>query len=289
MTASVLSTLSPLSVADWGPLLFPRYGRGHLLAFYADDSADEKRQRVFVVAGFMGDTREWFEVERRWNARLKRDGLNYFRASEHNSLTGEFRKLVTAHGAPKARKMATELLADLKVIIKSRQLYAFCFMGPLAIYREVRAREFGDRCLREDPYIEGHEQIIFNVAKSAGKGRAKQPIAFVFDEHSKATQLIAGWADLKSRLPATAPWIGSAMVMDDKNCAPIQAADLIANVAKRAFEKMLDGNKFEMDEWREKVGWAGYWNEEYLTALVETSVDFHTSPVPLRSRSIDEL
>jgi hypothetical protein len=77
--------------------------------------------------------------------------------------------------------------------------------------------------------------------------------------------------------------------MDDKTCAPIQTADLIANATKRAFEKMLDGAEFEMDEWRGKIAWAGYWNEQYLTALVETSVDFHTSPVPLPRRSINEL
>lgn len=260
-----------------------------MLAFYADDSADEKRQKVFVVAGFVGDTRDWFEVERLWNTRLKRDGLDYFRASEHNSLTGQFLKLVTAYGPSKARTIATELISDLKTIIKSHQLYAFCFMGPMAIYQEVRAREFGENCLRKDPYIEGHEQIIYNVAKSAGKAGVKQPIAFVFDEHSKASQLTAGWADLKSRLPATSPWIGSASVMDDKTCAPIQVADLIANVAKRAFEKMLGGAEFEMNEWRERVAWAGYWNEEYLTALVDTSIDFHTSPVPIPRRSIEEL
>jgi len=277
-----------LSIADWGPLLFPRYGRGHLLAFYMDDSADEKRQKVFVVAGFIADTVQWFELERLWNARRERDGLCYFRASEYNSLTGEFRKLVAIHGAPKARGIATELVSDLKAIIKSHELWAFCFMGPLAVYREV-AREFGENCLRKDPYIEGHEQIIFNVVKSAGKAGVKQPIAFIFDEHSKASQLIAGWADLKARLPATAPWMGSASVMDDKKCAPIQTADLIANVAKRAFEKMLDGAEFEMDEWHERVAWAGYWNEEYLMALVETSVDFHTSPTPIPPRSINEL
>lgn len=279
MTASVLST-ERLSICDWGPILFPKYRSGPLLAFYADDSADQKREKVFVVGGFVGDTRDWFEVERCWNARLDRAGLDYFRASEHNSLTGEFRKLVSAYGAPKARELATELHSDLKAIIKSYNLYVFCFLGPLQIYNEVRAREFGENCLRKDPYIEGHEQIIYNVAKSAGKAKVKQPVAFVFDEHSKAGQLVAGWADLKSRLPATSPWIGSASVMDDKTCAQIQVADLIANVAKRAFEKTLDGAPFEMDEWSEKIGWVAYWNEEYLTALVENSVDFHTSPVP---------
>jgi len=70
--------------------------------------------------------------------------------------------------------------------------------------------------------------------------------------------------------------------MDDKTCVPLQTADLIANVAKRAFLRFQDSGQFEMNEWRDKVGWAGYWNEEYLTALVETSVDFHTSPIPLR-------
>jgi hypothetical protein len=86
MTSSVLSTSERISISDWGPLLFPKTGSGHLLAFYMDESTDQKQEQVFVVAGFLGDSRVWFEVERHWNKRLDRDGLRYFRASEFNSL-----------------------------------------------------------------------------------------------------------------------------------------------------------------------------------------------------------
>jgi len=264
-----------------------------LLAFYADDSADAKREILFVVAGLVADTSVWFEVERLWNKRLDRDGLEYFRASDCNSLTGEFYKLVKAHGPNRAREMANDLLADLKEIIKARELYAFIFMGPMAVYRRARAKDFGKNCLHDDPYIQAHEQIVFEVAKSAGKGKAKSPIAFVFDEHCKAKQLLAGWADLKRRLPATSQWIGSATVLDDKQCAQLQVADLIANIAKRACEKVIAADydhsyMFELEEWRDRAH-LGYWDDIYLEALIHTTVDFHTSPVPIPTRSIDEL
>ncbi len=274
MNASIYSS-NRLSIADWEPIVFPKYGRGQLLAFYMDDSADGLRQVVFVVAGFLGDSRDWYEAERLWNIRLERDGLSYFRTSECKSLTGEFYKLVFEHGPDRAREIANGLVGDLKHIIRSRSLYAYCFMGPLQIYRQVRSREFGQNCLREDPYIEAHEQIVFNIAKRAGQARVKQPIAFVFDEHSKASQLMNGWAELKRRLPATSPWIGSLTAMDDKQCAPIQIADLIANAAKRAAEKILADpsthSLFDLEEWRSNLAWVAWWNEEYLQALIDTN------------------
>jgi hypothetical protein len=289
MAAFILFAAERLTTSDWGPLLFPKYGSGLLLAFYADESADQKHEKVFVVAGFLGYTKEWLKLEGHWNARLKRDQLAYFHASEYNSLKGGFYQLISAHGPEKARDIADKLYSDLAQLIKSHELYAFCFIVPIPIYHQVRAREFGENCLQKDPYIVAHEQIIFNVAKSAGKAGATQPIAFVFDKHDKAVQLVNNWPDMKSRLPATSPWIGSPSVMNDEKCAQLQAADLIANVAKRAWEKSPDRWAFEMADWRERIAWAGHWSEDYLTALVETSVDIYTSPEPLRRRTIDEL
>jgi hypothetical protein len=82
-----------------------------------DESTDQKQQQVFVVAGFPGETRVWHEVERHWIMRLERDGLDYFRASEFNSMPGAFRKLVIEFGDIKAKEVANELQNAPKVAL----------------------------------------------------------------------------------------------------------------------------------------------------------------------------
>jgi hypothetical protein len=219
MNSSVLSTSERLSISEWGLILFPRDRSGQLLAFYMDDSADQKRQQVFVVAGFIGPSTEWFEVERHWNARLDRDSLDYFRATEFNSLTGEFGKLVERFGAEKARNIANELVDDLKLIVKSATLGAYCLMGPIEPYRTVQSTEYGKYVLDKDPYREAHLQVIFNAAKGAAKNGIRNPIAFVIDEHMKADALISGWGEFKANHPICAPWMGSISVMDGNSSA----------------------------------------------------------------------
>ena len=50
------------------------------------------------MAGFLGGSEDWFEVERHWEKRVKDEGLAYFRATECFSLTGQFNELVKKHG-----------------------------------------------------------------------------------------------------------------------------------------------------------------------------------------------
>jgi hypothetical protein len=287
-----MSALSTIFLRDLAFLLFPNDRSGQLLAFYMDDSADAKRQTVFVVAGIIADSEVWFEVERHWTRRLTDEGLSYFRATEFNSLTGEFRKLVAKFGPAEARRIATSLVADLKLIIKSANVSAFCFIGPLAPYRTVQATEYGAFVLQGDPYIQAHELIIFNVARSCAQNGVKPPVAYVFDEHSKAKELMSKWAEFKEHHPICAPWMGTLTAADDKRCPAIQMADLMANTTKRAFETIRSDSTAglaELEEWRSILDWVAYWDEGYLRALVDASIDVATSPVPLEPRRLIDL
>jgi Protein of unknown function (DUF3800) len=256
-----------------------------------DDSSDQKQQQVFVVAGFLGKTTVWFEVERHWNARLRKDGLDYFRAADYNSMSGEFEKLKTKH-KDDADEAASDLVTDLKLIIKSADLGAFCFMGPMELYRDVRATEYGDLVLERNPFFKGHEQIIYQVAKSAGQHGISGPIAFVIDENMQAPAFVANWGEFKRNHPTTSKWMGSITAMDDKTCVPLQTADLIANTTKRAYQSRWqdpDADLAELRQWSRSLMWVGYWNEEYLTALVDSAVDAATSPTPIPSRRLEDL
>jgi hypothetical protein len=43
-----------------------------------DDSTDGLKKKIFVVAGFLGDSEDWFEVERHWEKELKMRGSRIF-------------------------------------------------------------------------------------------------------------------------------------------------------------------------------------------------------------------
>jgi hypothetical protein len=130
------------------------------------------------------------------------------------------------------------------------------------------------------------------VAKNAAKNGVKHPIAFLVDEHAKASQLVSGWGSFKETCPTVAPWMGSLSAMDDKHCAPIQVADLIANTTKKAFQTRHgnpDAGLAELSQWSNNLVWVAWWNEGYLTALVDASIDAATSPVSIPSRTLEDL
>jgi hypothetical protein len=81
-------------------------GNSLVFSISVDDSTDGQREKIFVVAGFLGDSQDWFEVERLWEKRVKEDGLSYFRATECFGLTGQFNELVRNTGLGRPEKKA---------------------------------------------------------------------------------------------------------------------------------------------------------------------------------------
>ena len=61
-----------------------------ILMVYADDSADARQETVFTVGGFMGYPHMFEKAEIKWDAYLRSQNLSYFKASEAESLYGEF-------------------------------------------------------------------------------------------------------------------------------------------------------------------------------------------------------
>ena len=126
-----------------------------------DDSADHGRKTVFSVAGFVGESEKWFDVERYWERALKEVGVNYFSTWECINLEGEFqRKLVDIHGLTTARVIADALLVNLKLIVSSSDVFAFCTAILMEDYRKVLAEPDGAIVLNPDPYFYAHYQFI---------------------------------------------------------------------------------------------------------------------------------
>ena len=270
-------------------LFRPRAGRVCVLTFYMDDSADKKRERIFVVAGFLGRAAVMFEAERHWKERVNADGLDYFRTTDCNTLTGEFGKLVTIHGWQRAREIADALLSDLWLIVRSADLGGFCFLGPMPDYNAVQAEPYSEFVLERDPYILAHQHLIYHVAAEVcDHVKPPEPVAFVFDEHSKAAALVGLWDQLKKNSPKAAPCMGTLAPLDDRQSPAIQMGDLLANTTKRAFEDRMHTPKDReraLEDLKRICGgnltWVAFWNEDYLRELREVSIDVATTPAHL--------
>jgi len=205
-----------------------------MLGFYMDDSADSERKKVFSVAGFVGKADVWFDIEQEWNARLERDGIDYFKTSDCINLKGEFeRKLVDCHGMTTARVIADAILRDLRKIVARSPMYGYSLGVLMEDYRTVLAEPDGAIVLNPDPYIFAHHVLIGKVCDDVHALPRDEVVAFLYDEHSKATLLKESWAGFKEQNPTWAQHAGTLAPLDDKTHAPIQMADLLAHATTK--------------------------------------------------------
>lgn len=262
-----------------------------MLAFYMDESADQKQQRVFSVSGIIADTAVWIDVEQAWETRVHRDGLEYFRTTDYVAMTGEFQKLADKYGLMTARILADAMVRDLKNVLKAHHVGLFCLGCPMVDYRDVSREPKPWIVLDKDPYMLVHEELIYRVANMMCSHTPPEPVAFIFDENDKGSAFNAiHWADLKTRVyPAP---VASCMVTlaprDDRTCPALQTADLIAHTARRAFEKQLGKRRVEgkpriqygdledMAEWRDHLAYMALLHAEYLREAVSVAWDVAT-------------
>jgi hypothetical protein len=249
-----------------------------------DDSADKKQEKVFVVAGFLGRSEVVFEAERYWENRLRADGIAYFRSNECHTLTGEFEKLVDQYGKEDARKKADALLDDLWPIIRSANLYGFCFLGSMPAYKSVQQEPYSEYVFERDPYVQVHEHLIYNVARwVCNNQKPPEPVAFVFDEHNKAARLEGRWSEVKVNSPAAAPCMGTLAPLDDRISPAIQMGDLLANTTQHVFkDRVTTDPRAAFKDLEMACGknlkWIAAWDENYLRELRDVSIDVATTP-----------
>lgn len=270
-----------ISLVDLEPLLFRnRKGAFCVLGCYIDDSADHGRKTVFSVGGFVGEADKWFDIDRHWNRALKKAGVDYFRTYECVNLEGEFReKLVDVHGLNTARVIADALLADLKQIIATSDVYAFSAAVLMADYRQVLSEPDGAIVLNPDPYIYGHYQLIGSVLDECLKFDRYEVCAFLYDESSKASLMQSGWEGFKKENPNWGKHAGTLAPLDDKFSSSIQMADLLAYTTTKMYasasvEEAKKRGEILLKSWLKKhLIKVVYADAEYLRAIVAANLE----------------
>ena len=137
-----------------------------------------------------------------------------------------------------ARVIADALLRDLKQLVATSNLYAYCMGVLMDDYRQVSGETDGEIVLNKDPYLFAHQMFMGIVLSEVHKFPRREIIAFhYYDEHSKASLLQKSWDGSKKCNPNWAKSAGILEPLDDKKNVPIQVADLLAHTTTRMFQQ----------------------------------------------------
>jgi hypothetical protein len=183
-----------------------------VLKVFGDESHDSTKERIFAVAGLLGDENQWRSFRQKWNARL---GGLVFHAADCESGYGDFRGMA-ADERHRLHRDLTRLLAESGLFGYGR---AIDLAGCRAVAPSV-VTAFPDM-----PYFECFLKAVVKLADYAAHCIPKDRVAFTFDRHRK-TQYNAGL--LYKWIAAHKPDVMDSIDFGDRSEPGIQAADLWA-------------------------------------------------------------
>jgi hypothetical protein len=213
-----------------------------LIKVYIDDSKDEMQERVAVAGAFLGFHKNWSTLRKRWKRRLKKDGLEYFRSSEYYSLRGEFERFRdnVKYPKPTGSQAAKKLRDDLDAIIHDSEVVGIAACVPIRLYRHLRNNaSFGTELMPEDPFDHAIQELFLLCATELLEKNSGHRLAFICDDSSAAARIAEIYARFKEINPVSAQVMGGLIHQDDKRFPQLQAADLMAHLAKERFSQWL--------------------------------------------------
>lgn len=215
---------------------------------YLDESFDPKQggspRGIYAVGGVMGRGDPSFELERTWEKLLKKYGLTYFKASQCENGWGQFsRFVVDSKNMTPAEKQTLEAIS-LDFINAITNPYTYSSTHYLVGYGvglmqedfyEVIKDPHARAVLGDNPYRLTYDIAFIQGAwlmKQAGNGWAAH---FVCDEHEIYSPLApAAYNNLIATNSEAAEYMLSFTSIDEKKCAPVQAADAVIYEVRRA-------------------------------------------------------
>jgi hypothetical protein len=204
----------------------------HPFKAFFDEASDGNR--VFLIAGWLGNCAEWENFSDTWENELGREpSIKYFKHNEAIGLKGQFFEW--------AEKDRDEKLLSLARVVVAHQITGFIGGVALARFRSFFSNSIMPRRkLRSivtftEPY---HFCCNGIIAQTLGhqvevEGNATDRVSFTFDEGVPFLKdCISNYPALKKVLPQKAHAIAGAIASgNDKKMAPLQAADLLVGQA----------------------------------------------------------
>ncbi len=140
-----------------------------VLSVYADDSSDEKGERIFAIAGIMGTQEEWDALEVKWIARSRGE---VFHATDCESDQGVYKDI--------PHKENQELYKDLTQLLAQSSLLGFGVAMDVGAYKALLPGVF-----KEAPYFHCFSRVIGYFGKKVFERDVQQKVKFVFDINHK--------------------------------------------------------------------------------------------------------
>jgi hypothetical protein len=202
------------------------------LSSFGDDSSDWKNEHIVCAGSFLGWPIEFWDAGLKWEARLKKEGIAYFRACECEGLFGEFAPSKLGVDLNQARALALSVRYDLIEILSHSGLGAICMALLLKDFNELIAENRdARRRLGTDPVRWAYKALIrvtIGLLDQDWPERRDIKISFTFDEHRKWREAEEEYLNLKTEDSLCAKRMLKVGHADDKEYVGLQMADLAA-------------------------------------------------------------
>jgi len=225
-----------------------RYRAGKPLAFlqaFTDDSASETGDKYLVLAGYLASAENWASFADSWDRQLHAyPSIDYFKMSEANFLSGEFRGWT--------KQARDEKLEAMAAVI--------AYFDPVSFSISISRARFASLVAPLSPRgINPHFTCTFGFVSMVARYLAEQnvgtPVDFIFDEQDGVSADIALFFEyMKRGVPAPARRLigGSPIFRNDRLFLPLQAADMLAWHVRR--EKEMPGALPMANTLRSRIG-----------------------------------
>lgn len=238
---------------------------------FIDDSKDRYAEIVVVSGIFIGDRERWGHLRTKWNKRLEKEGMKYFKSSEYYGLRGEFRKFQSQseYPPPTGREAAKCVFDDLEAIIKESNLMSLGIVIPVNAYNEVMAMPEAQGKIPTRPYSLALNSGFFEAIKAINRNPGKHTVTFVHDDDERFPEYRSLYDEFRKKNPKTARQMGGFNSLDDKKNPPLQAADLAANVTCNFAKQWLeDKSEASLQRLRSTMYMIGIWDKNYILAVL---------------------
>jgi hypothetical protein len=255
------------------------------LKVYADESYDSE---IYCCGSFLGWPKDFYYSGLKWEDRLQKDGLRYFRASECEGLYGEFDpQNPPGFGLSQARARASSLYHDMLEILESSGIGGIVGGVLRKDFAELteenpRARKY----FGTDIMLFSYKTLINATANLLEQDCPELPnlkAAFLLDEHSNWKKAEAAYRQLKEEDAACAKRMLCVGHADDEEYPGLQMADLMAHQGRHKIKNWLLASRAERRGFsvltrNHRVYFVGVMNKENLLAhLGQFDADEHST------------
>ncbi len=254
---------------------------------YLDDSG-HKPAKLMVSAGFCANREVWRDFRQDWKRLLANHSLRYFKSSECNHVSGEFRKLRKGkYAQDDEREEARKIRADfLGLVARHRGIVGVGVAVEMEAYSRLASLVGGRDILPQDPYKAALSSVIFETVRRVRSRDPRCMVVFLHDGNDRFDEFRGCYSAFRKLNPKTAKHCGGFAPQDDKQLAELQAADLIANHVAYIGSNSPD-ERLGLLEMRENIAFLARWDEPYIAAILKHGLAKRGKPIPLELGNLE--